>query len=84
MRLPAARPINSPSGGHRSLIRHFLLLAGLPFCRRTPVVSVVEAMIKKGPDYCPQVRLGFLHYVKAVMPGGHRFDDDGNIVLLVR
>ena len=30
MIIPAVMPINSGSSGHRSLIRHFLLPAGLP------------------------------------------------------
>ena len=43
---------------------------------------MIEAMIKKGPDYCEQVRMGFLHRLKDLIPAGYRFDDDGEIVLL--
>ena len=47
-------------------------------------IAVIEAMIDKGPDYCVQVRMGFLHRLKHLIPAGYRFDDDGEIVLLVR
>ena len=47
-------------------------------------IAVIEAMITKGPDYCQQVRMGFLHRLKHLIPAGHRFNDDGEIVLLVR
>lgn len=47
------------------------------------LMILIESMVEKGPDYCPNVRRGFLNVLTEIAPEGYAVDaDTGNTTLL--
>jgi len=44
---------------------------------------LLESMVEKGPDFCPDVRRGFLHVLNDIAPEGYDVDpESGQVTLL--
>ena len=56
---------------------------GAEFLDARHLSQLLQSMVEKGPDYCPDVRKGFLHVLNDIAPEGYDVDaDTGQITLL--
>ena len=56
---------------------------GAEFLNARHLFQLIESMVEKGPDYCPDVRRGFLHVLNEITPEGYDVGaDTGQITLL--